>query len=179
MGKSNGFEFGRCGFNPRVQANISSNKLFTFWGLCIYFYLSSIYLCCKRRDSQAIFVSIVYWDKCFPLSIRSQTSKTAHFLLQILKSKSSIADVYKREKRGKVYKELSCCWTGRWGKRGTRYSKCLTQQFSKLRLGKNGWATERLGFIRFFFFFNSIGKTKIQLGKPKTPAKKEELNEPW
>lgn len=29
-----------------------------------------------------------------------------------------------------------------------------------------------------FFFFNSIGKTKIQLGKPKTPAKKEELKSP-
>lgn len=36
-----------------------------------------------------------------------------------------------------------------------------------------------LGSSDFFFFFNSIGKTKIQLGKPKTPAKKEELNEPW
>lgn len=47
----------------------------------------------------------------------------------------------------------------------------------KPEVGKNGETTETLSFIRFFFFFN-VSKTKIQLGKPKTSANKEELNEP-
>lgn len=46
----------------------------------------------------------------------------------------------------------------------------------KPKVGKNGEATERVSFIRFIF--NSVGKAKIQLGKPKTLANKEELNKP-
>ena len=46
----------------------------------------------------------------------------------------------------------------------------------KPEFGKNGEATERVSFIRFIF--NSVGKIKIHLGKPKTPANKEELNKP-
>lgn len=46
----------------------------------------------------------------------------------------------------------------------------------KPEVGKKGEATETLRFIRFFFFY--VSKTKIQLGKPKTPANKEELNKP-